>query len=407
MPAGTAALAHRAEEIARSLSTPTPPPPGEPWLASSLTKGPVGISLLHSERARAGLDSWDSAHTWLKAAAANPVSAAETTGLYLGICALTFALDTASERYAAALTDLDRHVQDLAHRRVAAATQRLEAGKPAAFREYDIFFGLTGIGALLARRDPAGNTLERVLTHLVALTRPLHVSGVAVPGWWVGHDPHRRQSPDFATGHANLGAAHGITGVLLLLAGTARRGISVPGQLQAISRICAFLDRWEQPSERGPWWPQWLTYEELTTGRTTQAGPGRPSWCYGTPGIARAQQIAAIALDDSARQEQAQQMLALVLEDAATHRRLTDPGLCHGWAGIYMTGLRAALDVADPKLDAAVDAVAHELGEVAHERSPGRDPGLLEGDAGFALALTAAAHRAAPSTGWDTCLLIN
>ena len=85
--------AHTAEAIACRLAGPTPLPPDKPWLASSLTGGPAGISLLHSERARLGRGTWESAHAWLKAASAGTVSAADNTGLYLGVAALTFALD--------------------------------------------------------------------------------------------------------------------------------------------------------------------------------------------------------------------------------------------------------------------------------------------------------------------------
>ena len=399
--------AHTAEAIACRLAGPTPLPPDKPWLASSLTGGPAGISLLHSERARLGRGTWQSAHAWLKAASAGTVSAADNTGLYLGVAALTFALDAASERYSAALADLDGHVRDLAHRRVDTAARRLEAGVPGSFREYDIFFGLVGLGALLARRDPTGAALERVLSHVVALTRPLSIDGTEVPGWWVGHDPHRRQSPAFRAGHANLGAAHGVTGILLLLANTARQGSVVPGQLDAIARICEFLDQWEQSGERGPWWPQWLSLEDLAAGRPTQPGPGRPSWCYGAPSIARAQQIAAIALGETDRQKRAETSLTTMLADAVAHRRLTELGLCHGWAGTYMTVLRTDQDAADPELNATVGALADHLKCAAEGSSNGQDPGLLEGDAGLALALTAAAQQAAPSTGWDACLLID
>lgn len=38
--------------------------------------------------------------------------------------------------------------------------------------------------------------------------------------------------------------------------------------------------------------------------------PARPSWCYGTPGLARARQLAGLALRDLARQEAAEHALA-------------------------------------------------------------------------------------------------
>ncbi len=69
----------------------------------------------------------------------------------------------------------------------------------------------------------------------MALTRPLTVDGEPLPGWWVSHDPHRRQSPAFNGGHGNFGATHGITGPLALLSLAARRGVVVGGQLDAIA----------------------------------------------------------------------------------------------------------------------------------------------------------------------------
>jgi lantibiotic biosynthesis protein len=401
-----------ADQITRALLTPTPVPADQAWLAHSLTRGAAGISLLHTERAHQHLGDWNTAHAWLTAAAAGVVSAADTTGLYQGIASLGFALDaaarTSSHRYATALAGLDTHLDTLTHRRVDAATQRIASGTPGHFREYDVFFGLTGIGALLARRDPGGAALERTLSYLVALTVPVHVDGRTVPGWWVGHDPHRRRSDAYPSGHANLGAAHGITGVLLLLARTARDGLTVTGQHDAIAEILAFLDQWEQDSEHGPWWPQWLTLQDLDTGRPTQSAPGKPSWCYGTPAIARAQQIAALATGDSTRQHRSQTALTKTLLDAVERERINDVGLCHGWAGTFQTGWRAALDAQDPELDAAVASTAQALARAADfGRGPGDEPGLLDGTAGLALALTTAALDAAPISGWDACLLID
>ena len=97
--------------------------------------------------------------------------------------------------------------------------------------------------------------------------------------------------------------------------------------------LCDWYDRWAQDTPDGRWWPEWLTLSDLRAGRPSQRGPGRPSWCYGTPGIARALQLAAIATADPARQAAAEQALAASL--APQHlARLTGPGLCHGLAGL-------------------------------------------------------------------------
>ncbi|MGH8910153.1 MAG: lanthionine synthetase LanC family protein [Egibacteraceae bacterium] len=54
---------------------------------------------------------------------------------------------------------------------------------------------------------------------------------------------------------------------------------------------------------------------EWTTHSVQQPGPQRPSWCYGTPGLTRAQQLAALALGDRQRQRQAENALAGCITD--------------------------------------------------------------------------------------------
>jgi hypothetical protein len=268
----------------------------------ALADGSAGIALAHIERAHAGLADWHSAHSWIVEAAAEPASDHDAAGLFVGAPALGFVLDAAAggstTRYRAGLADLDPAISELAHRRARQTLARIRAGQLTSFAEYDVFLGLTGLGALLLRRAPTSSATEQLLTALVALTRPLTVHGDTLPGWWVGHDPHRTQTPAFRGGHANFGTAHGITGPLALLAHATRHGAVVDGQLDAIRDVCDWLDAWRQDGPTGPWWPEHLTRGELRTGRCAQTRPARPSWCYGVPGITRAGQLAALALGD-------------------------------------------------------------------------------------------------------------
>ncbi|HEX7658265.1 MAG TPA: lanthionine synthetase C family protein [Pseudonocardiaceae bacterium] len=399
-----------AEHYAARLARPEPPPADKPWAGQSLSIGAAGVALLHVERALAGTGSWRHAHQWIASAVAGTVSANDHTGLYLGAPAIAFLLDAAAtgapDRYRGALVVLDQHVAALAHRRVDTAMARIKAGQLPEFRDYDVFFGLTGIGALLLRRDPAGAAMERILDYLVALTRPRQVEGLRLPGWWVGHDPHRRMSAGYRGGHGNNGMAHGITGPLALLSLALRRGITVDGQQAAIATIGAWLDRWRQDGDTGVWWPEWITLPELRSGRPRQPGPARPSWCYGTPGIARAGQLAGIATGDTAQQRSYEQALLDCLDDPTQQHRITDAGLCHGWAGLYHTVWRAAPDAHTPALTARLPHLAATLAHHA-SRDHTTPRGFLDGTAGTALALHAAAHHTAPISGWDACLLIN
>ncbi|WP_406326638.1 lanthionine synthetase LanC family protein [Streptomyces sp. NBC_00203] len=107
-----------------------------------------------------------------------------------------------------------------------------------------------------------------------------------------------------------------------------------PGKC-ASGRICAWFDEWEQPSPTGPWWPQWITLGELAERRPLQAGPSRPSWCYDTPGIARALQLAALAAGNRTRRATAERALIGCLADERQVRQIIDTSLCHGWPVSY------------------------------------------------------------------------
>ncbi|MFD3514889.1 lanthionine synthetase C family protein [Streptomyces sp. NPDC058657] len=405
----TASPAFAVDAFAEHLAVPAPPPADRPWEAQSLAAGAAGTALLHIERARTGQGTWKQAHAWIKSTVATSVSATDTSGLYLGAPAVAFmfhcAVTAESDRYHQVLADLDRHVTALAHRRVDAADSRRDDGRLPTFHEYDLFHGLTGIGAYLLHRAPASHAMERVLKYLVTLTDPaLDQELGELPGWWVGHDPHLTQSPHFPGGHANFGAAHGITGPLLLLARALRQGVTVAGHEAAIDTILYWLDAWRQDYSTGPWWPEHLHLGDLHAGMPHRPGPTRPSWCYGTPGIARAGQLAALARHDTAQQHLYENALLRCLTDPGQLARITDTGLCHGWAGVYQTAWRAAHDAASPALRDALPALGDAL---ARHAQPGSDTSFLLGDAGTALALNTAVHNAAPTSGWDACLLID
>ncbi len=377
-------------------------------LSQSLAKGAPGIALLHIERARAGLGDWATVHAWLSAATRTPVYAGPDAGLYVGAPAVAFAVHTAaaqSDRYQRALTALHTTVIALTHDRLDRAHQRLARREPPAFTEFDLLYGLTGLGAYHLHVDPDGDTIRQVLAYLVRLTEPIRHHGELLPGWWTHLPPTSQPSADFADGHGNLGMAHGIAGPLALLALATCHGVTVDGQLDAIERIGAWFDAWRQDGDAGAWWPQWITEDERRSSRVHQPEPSRPSWCYGTPGIARAQQLAAIATGDTHRQQITEHTLARCLADARQVGRIVDTGLCHGWAGLLQTARHAAADAATGTITACLPRLTDAF--VEHVR-PGTSEGagLLDGDAGTGLALHTAARGDLPQSGWDTCLLI-
>ena len=321
----------------------------------SLAAGPVGVALLHLERATAGTGTWIDAHHHIRAAATGATDAGQHTGLYYGAPAIAFLLHCAAQaddRYRTAASNLDQPIEQLTRKRLTAATARIQHGGAATLGEYDLFYGLTGIGALLLRRMPGSDTFTDLLRYLIQLTHPREHHGLVLPGWWVDHDP----DPTLPTlgGHVNFGMAHGAAGILALLALAMRHGHVVDHHADAIDRLTRWFDRWRQHDpDHGDWWPQWLTLDELHTGELQQTEPGRPSWCYGTPGIARALHLAAIATNNPTRAADAEH--ALLGSIPGQH---TDLGLCHGLAGLYQTVHRAAADSRNPALTQHLPALA-------------------------------------------------
>ena len=397
-----------------AAADPDPRPSiAEPQLrAQSLADGAAGHALAQIERAHHGQTSWRDAHHAVTAAASGDINSALDTGLMVGVTAIAFLLHAAgadgTPRYGPTLATLDPIVTKLAHQCVDLAHARIDRRELPTFAEYDLLHGLTGIGAHLLRHDSGSDALDRILTYLVRLTQPLRVDGDLLPGWWTGHDPARGHTAELRGGHGNFGLAHGIAGPLALLAQALRAGITVNGHTEAIATIHDWLDTWRHESDTGVWWPQWITRDQQRTRRPDQHGPLRPSWCYGTPGLARAQQLAGIATGDHGRQQLAENALTACLADPAQLDQITDAGLCHGWAGLYQTTWRAAWDALTPAVGHHLPHLADRLTEHADaQMDPGLPLGLLEGSAGIALALDAAATDIRPITRWDSALLLD
>lgn len=362
--------------------------------AQSLSGGATGIALLHIERARTGAGTWDLANEALEQAVAEGVSIARSASLYHGAPALSFVLHGATDRsgLAQARATVDAGTASVTRRRLDAAHARIDRQARPALNEYDLIGGLTGLAVVL-RRNGDHDLLRDVLAYLVRLTEPIN----GLPGWWCPVGPERTR-PGPVGGHSNHGIAHGIVGPLALLSLTCIDGIIVDGQIDAITRVWQWLHTWERHDERGgSWWPQIVTLADLDRGATSQPGPQRPSWCYGTPGIARALQLAGRALCDHDRQRHAERAFSNCLNDPAQLDLFTDRSLCHGTGGLLATARRVARDALVP-IDLTPALLLHQQATAPIDEPPG----FLAGSAGATLATAGTT-----TTAWDACLLLH
>ncbi|MFF9863273.1 lanthionine synthetase C family protein [Streptomyces tendae] len=372
--------------------------------------GLTGKALYEMVIAR-GQGDWTAAHAAAKAISSRPVAAHPArANLYRGAPAVAYVLHIAGHQaYARSLARLDAETVAIVADRLDAARRRMDSGRPPRLREYDLISGLTGLGAYLLHRG-RDNVLEHVLRYLVRLiTEPLTVDGLQVPGWWAATDPRDAVGTgQFAHGHANFGIAHGVTGPLALLALARRAGHTVDGQVDALAEGIAHLTAWAQPSDNGNiGWPELLPLHAYRKGPEPGAAPGRPSWCYGAPGIARALQLAALALSDDAARRLAERTALQAVTDSRQTLQITDASVCHGWAGLLLATDRIASDSALPDLTGALPALHTLLASAMARAKTPQNAGLLTGNAGVLLTQHTL-HPAHPlDLGWETCLLLN
>ncbi|MGW3635248.1 lanthionine synthetase C family protein [Streptomyces sp. NPDC005122] len=354
--------------------------------------------------------TWNAAHAAVQAVTAQPLTAHPgEASLYRGVPAVAYALDFAQPpANSRTLARLDAETVAIVAARLDAAQRRMDSGRPPHMAEYDLISGLTGLGAYLLRRERE-TALERILRYLVRLlTEPLTVAGHQVPGWWTADGPRGLPGHGaFSTGHANFGIAHGMPGPLALLALSIRAGITVDGAEQALDGCITFLTTWAEPSHDGILgWPELLPLPDFLKGPASGAAPGRPSWCYGTPGIGRALQLAALARRNDAVRQFAEQAVLGSITDSRRLSQLEDSNVCHGWAGLLLACDRIAADATTPSIARELPVLrSHLSARMARHEIPDNG-GLLTGSAGVLLTLHTLSTPRPADLGWDRCLLL-
>ncbi|MFE1987885.1 lanthionine synthetase LanC family protein [Streptomyces mirabilis] len=344
-----------------------------------LSEGPLGMALLDIERG-----DLPTARRHLTQAVAQGVSTGSNASLFHGAPALEFVLT----RAAGAGGDVREAVDRVVDARLAAASRWGASGTLPHLAAWDLIRGLTGLAALLLARGTNSARLADVLACLVSLSRPVRLQGRGVPGWW---SPVGPGGEEMAGGHSNNGMAHGVAGPLAVLSLALRRDVHVPGQVEAVGVFATWLDRYGAG--------YWSTLTDLDAARPPVPELARQSWCYGQPGIARAQQLAALALGDTARRQAAEDTVERILTDPLRLTRITDSTLCHGWAGLLALTRAVAADSPTPERFAPVIQDLHRRLAADWEQLP--KPGFMEGRAGAQLALDGT-----DGTGWTSALLL-
>jgi lantibiotic biosynthesis protein len=192
--------------------------------------------------------------------------------------------------------------------------------------EYDLISGLVGYGVYALSRLPgkkAVTALKRIVAHLDALAER-SADGLA---WFTAPQAlPKHQRTDAPKGYYNLGVAHGLPGVVGLLAEMYRRGIERRRTRQLLEGAVSSMLAQKLPAGSSLLLPAWVA-----PGKEPQSC--RVAWCYGDLGASLTLLNAArvCGREDWGRE-------ALTLAWAAACRPFLgsdtkDACLCHGAAG--------------------------------------------------------------------------
>jgi hypothetical protein len=145
--------------------------------------------------------------------------------------------------------------------------------------EYDLLAGLAGLGVYALERLPRPCAID-LLSAVVERLSELADREPRYSFWWT---PAGRLPPpvmqDFPDGAWNLGVAHGVPGVIALLAKACGVGVATGTAWPLLNKAVDWLLTQRLPVEAG-------TSFSAFVAPGVVAGPARSACCYGDPGVA-------------------------------------------------------------------------------------------------------------------------
>ncbi len=280
--------------------------------------------------------------------------------------------------------------------------------------DYDLISGLVGYGVYALARLPAKKA-ARVLKSIVAYFDALakrqpdglcwHTSASTLPA------EQRKVAPK---GYFNLGVAHGLPGVVGLLAQVHERGIERRTTLRLLEGAVSWMAAHKLPAGSSLRLPAWIA-------PGAKPNPCRVAWCYGDLGASVVLLKAARAIGRKDWEREALTLAQTAARCPFAQSGTRDACLCHGAAGnahlfnwlFQATGETVFRDAADLYFHKTLElrGKAPRLGGYSFWTTADATTKLdwypnasfLSGLAGVGLALLAATRPVAPR--WDALLL--
>jgi hypothetical protein len=430
-PLLTGELAARAREsvtaIARDLAAP-PHPAGDAfslWEGEGrgrLSGGAPGPALLFGYLARSG--EWhperagELAEHYLDEAAETLATVPMSPGLFGGFTGVAWtsqhlrrllgAEEEEEECDAGAAAAADSQ-EDLDRALLAALAQEAWPG------DFDLVRGLAGLGVYALERLPRPTALRCLVAVVDRLEQCAEAAGEGI-AWRTRAElmaPHHRAEEPL--GVFNLGVAHGVPGVLALLAAAGRIEPCAPRARALLAGAVGWLRAVPRLERGGPRFGQWVSP------RTGLRPARRLAWCYGDPGVAATLLSAARAAGETGWEREALEIAREAAQVPLAESGVVDAALCHGATGVahlynriyqatgedlFATAARLWFEraLALRRPGEGIGGFCAPQGLASPAVGWGGDPGLITGAAGVGLALLAAIGDLEP--GWDRLLRV-
>lgn len=356
----------------------------------TLGSGMAGVLLMAARMAQLMPSPQRSARvTQLAAAIADGLGAAPLeAGLWSGVVGVLYALEYVRATDPRLLGEHEEAVREFVELMddVLAAAVRRNAGR----EHFDLISGHCGIGAYALVRTDTG-AARRIFAAAEQALRDTAEYDAGSCTW-------RAPRGVAAHGGYDLGVAHGVPGVIGLLAHALRLGIGTEHTTQLLEHSLRWLQAQENPS---------LPHSRFASVTSRAGESSRLAWCYGDLGIAAVLSVAAGASGEVALARWWRTLAVQRIEQSPATWQLSDDSLCHGRAGllhILRRLLARGLD-SGRALDVAAE-VEDELTQSTGAAHDLRNYGLLEGWSGVVLALAESAlGQRAGGRPWNLCML--
>jgi class I lanthipeptide synthase len=404
-----AAIEAIADDISRGGPTRARSRSGRDGADPSLAGGAAGLAVLYGylSRANSKVRYERTASRFLSEAADAVATVTMAPSLYGGFSGVAWAM-----------THLERSASNGKGRSTTSPVDRVLRrwlNRPGWAGEYDLVSGLVGLGVYALERLPAPaavESLEGVVDRL-AETATLRRDGIT---WFTPPEglpeKQREESP---RGYYNLGLAHGVPGVIVILSAACAAGIRPRKARKLLDGAVAWLLSRQRKEDSGSRFSYW-------TGFRAKGESSRSAWCYGDPGVAAALFLAARRVGEAEWEREAVRIARGAAARPAEDAGVVDAGLCHGAAGLGHLFNRLYQATGDEELGRTA---RFWFGRTLEMRRRGTgiagfralgvredgtrywedDEGILTGAAGIALALLAATTTIEPE--WDRMLLLS